>query len=132
MLNHIIGIHLNRVTFKNNCEKMFIFVNMLGFSWLEHVMHHAFSWYASAIIVYNMCIFNRKHFPDYLVSDFLTKKYPLTILTGVGGYSYLYEPLWWVGMITSKFFLYVQYIFSINEFLFVELSTDQCQIFFGL
>lgn len=22
-------------------------------------------------------------------------------MTGVGGYSYLYEPLWWVGMITS-------------------------------
>lgn len=23
---------------------------------------------------------------------------------GVGGYSYLLEPLWWIGMITSKFF----------------------------
>lgn len=25
-------------------------------------------------------------------------------LAGAGGYSYLYEPLWWVGMITSTFF----------------------------
>jgi hypothetical protein len=24
------------------------------------------------------------------------------VMTGVGGYSYLYEPLWWIGMITSK------------------------------
>ena len=73
--------------------------------------------------------FSSKHCPGYPVSYFLTEKYPLAILTGVGGYSYLYEPLWWVGMITSEFFLYVHYIFSINESLVVELSTDQCQFF---
>lgn len=27
--------------------------------------------------------------------------------TGVGGYSYLYEPLWWTGMITSELFISV-------------------------
>lgn len=26
----------------------------------------------------------------------------LLLVAGVGGYSYLYEPLWWVGMITSE------------------------------
>lgn len=26
-------------------------------------------------------------------------------VAGVGGYSYLYEPLWWVGMITSELYL---------------------------
>jgi hypothetical protein len=26
----------------------------------------------------------------------------LILVAGVGGYSYLYEPLWWVGMITSE------------------------------
>lgn len=25
------------------------------------------------------------------------------MFAGVGGYSYLYEPLWWAGMITSEF-----------------------------
>ncbi|KAM0900203.1 hypothetical protein ACQ4PT_020768 [Festuca glaucescens] len=25
------------------------------------------------------------------------------VRAGVGGYSYLYEPLWWVGMITNLF-----------------------------
>lgn len=24
------------------------------------------------------------------------------MLVGVGGYSYLYEPLWWIGMTTSE------------------------------
>jgi hypothetical protein len=32
------------------------------------------------------------------------------IRAGVGGYSYLLEPLWWVGMITSKVFLFLSSI----------------------
>lgn len=45
-------------------------------------------------------------FPE--VSVYITYIYKQTavltfhVMIGVGGYSYLYEPLWWVGMITSK------------------------------
>jgi hypothetical protein len=31
--------------------------------------------------------------------------YVVYFATGVGGYSYLLEPLWWAGMITSRSFL---------------------------
>lgn len=42
----------------------------------------------------------------YAISDayleILKSLFSLNFTTGVGGYSYLYEPLWWAGMITSK------------------------------
>ncbi|GFY94709.1 magnesium transporter, putative [Actinidia rufa] len=47
----------------------------------------------------------------FIGASFIVKKKGLKkagasgIRAGVGGYSYLYEPLWWVGMITSEFFL---------------------------
>lgn len=37
-----------------------------------------------------------------IVADVLDKFF---VLTGSGGYSYLYEPLWWIGMITSELYL---------------------------
>ncbi|XP_034701105.1 probable magnesium transporter NIPA4 isoform X2 [Vitis riparia] len=43
----------------------------------------------------------------FIGASFIVKKKGLKkagasgIRAGVGGYSYLYEPLWWVGMITS-------------------------------
>ncbi|XP_034701104.1 probable magnesium transporter NIPA4 isoform X1 [Vitis riparia] len=45
----------------------------------------------------------------FIGASFIVKKKGLKkagasgIRAGVGGYSYLYEPLWWVGMITSVF-----------------------------
>ncbi|KAH7568179.1 hypothetical protein JRO89_XS07G0253300 [Xanthoceras sorbifolium] len=39
--------------------------------------------------------YNRIRFRDLIVIQYLGS------FEGVGGYSYLYEPLWWVGMITS-------------------------------
>ncbi|KAL6328855.1 hypothetical protein AAG906_003872 [Vitis piasezkii] len=44
----------------------------------------------------------------FIGASFIVKKKGLKkagasgIRAGVGGYSYLYEPLWWVGMITSE------------------------------
>lgn len=47
----------------------------------------------------------------FIGSSFIIKKKGLRraavvsgVRAGVGGYSYLLEPLWWIGMITSKFF----------------------------
>ncbi|KAJ0019975.1 hypothetical protein Pint_31832 [Pistacia integerrima] len=45
----------------------------------------------------------------FIGASFIVKKKGLKkaaaagVRAGVGGYSYLYEPLWWVGMITSEF-----------------------------
>ena len=50
-----------------------------------------------------------------------TKLLMLHVITGVGGYSYLYEPLWWVGMITSKQALFS--IFYCILFLCIGTST---------
>lgn len=33
--------------------------------------------------------------------------YSAVIMAGAGGYSYLLEPLWWAGMVTSGFFFFV-------------------------
>ena len=44
----------------------------------------------------------------FIGASFIVKKKGLKkagsagIRAGVGGYSYLYEPLWWVGMISKK------------------------------
>lgn len=44
---------------------------------------------------------------------------------GVGGYSYLLEPLWWLGMITSKCFL-----LGLFEFLLGFLLSSFFLVFF--
>lgn len=44
-------------------------------------------------------------------------------ISGVGGYSYLLEPLWWIGMITSKFFSFVMHyviLIIVNHLTFIE------------
>lgn len=38
---------------------------------------------------------------QFVLADWLRTN--ILFMAGVGGYSYLYEPLWWAGMITSKF-----------------------------
>ncbi|XP_057469726.1 probable magnesium transporter NIPA4 isoform X1 [Actinidia eriantha] len=53
----------------------------------------------------------------FIGASFIVKKKGLKkagasgVRAGVGGYSYLYEPLWWAGMITSEFILF----FHINR-----------------
>ena len=44
-------------------------------------------------------------------------------MTGVGGYSYLYEPLWWVGMITSQCSSLPFLFFHSNRYFIVLLSV---------
>lgn len=39
---------------------------------------------------------------------------------GVGGYAYLLEPLWWVGMLTSKHFFF--WIVFISQFILMVIS----------
>lgn len=39
----------------------------------------------------------------------------LTAVVGVGGYTYLLEPLWWTGMITSKYAIKVQLALSLSH-----------------
>lgn len=57
----------------------------------------------------------------FIGASFIIKKKGLKragasgVRAGVGGYSYLYEPLWWSGMITSK--ITSAYLFMV---LFVE------------
>lgn len=72
----------------------------------------------------NVCIFLMVMFfwvtirCQLLVSCGYSKEiYLMSLFAGVGGYSYLYEPLWWVGMITSEFYfvLNVQLIFSLVQ-----------------
>ncbi|CAK8530155.1 unnamed protein product [Lathyrus sativus] len=47
----------------------------------------------------------------FIGASFIVKKKGLKkagasgVRAGSGGYSYLYEPLWWVGMITSESFM---------------------------
>ena len=45
------------------------------------------------------------------------------VMTGVGGYSYLYEPLWWVGMITSQCSSLPFLFFHSNRYFIVLLSV---------
>lgn len=51
-------------------------------------------------------------FDNYVNSP--TNKLLLLFFSGVGGYSYLYEPLWWVGMITSEYVCSLLFI-DLNE-----------------
>ncbi|KAA3482277.1 putative magnesium transporter NIPA6 isoform X2 [Gossypium australe] len=54
----------------------------------------------------------------FIGSSFILKKKGLKrggasgIRAGVGGYTYLLEPLWWAGMITSKFITRNNLLFS--------------------
>ncbi len=51
----------------------------------------------------------------------------LWALAGVGGYSYLYEPLWWAGMITSKLLLLL--LPGCEELVSVQLCCEVILVF---
>jgi hypothetical protein len=57
----------------------------------------------------------------------------LWALAGVGGYSYLYEPLWWAGMITSKLILFLLLLLLLlpgcEELVSVQLCCEVILVF---
>lgn len=46
------------------------------------------------------------------------------LITGLGGYSYLYEPLWWAGMITSKIALFFFIVMLHSPFLVNAMAVS--------
>jgi len=65
----------------------------------------------------------------FIGASFIIKKKGLKkaassgVRAGVGGYSYLYEPLWWVGMITSQCSSLPFLFFHSNRYFIVLLSV---------
>ncbi|GMP91398.1 hypothetical protein CsSME_00042117 [Camellia sinensis var. sinensis] len=51
------------------------------------------------------------------------------VRAGVGGYSYLLEPLWWFGMITSKFFIFFFFFWYFFSFLLLIFLSQVISIF---
>ena len=50
------------------------------------------------------------------------------MFTGLGGYSYLYEPLWWVGMTTSTYLHPFRFYFVYMSFVNLHYSLEQSNV----